>query len=149
MILFLRLCAMPLFIHTGAVGRLCCQGTAQAYVQLAACHHPRAFPTELLPSPSIFFWRKSLDDDFILGPYLADVYLFHCLGWNRNCHPNICSSWKVNLVPLTLLGWLMSHELLMCINVFRITPGACTWVWRTFDWQIYSVLFSLNIHLLT
>lgn len=47
---------------------------------------PRAAPQFHL------FQEKSLDDALKLGPYLADVYLFHCVEWNTNCHPNMHSS---------------------------------------------------------
>lgn len=66
-------------------------GTSCAHAQLAASHLPGLFHRA---APQYFHLslEKSLDYAFILGPYHADVYLFHCVGWNTKCHPNMHSS---------------------------------------------------------
>lgn len=45
-----------------AAGCFCCQDIPWTHVQLAVQYHPEAFPTELLPSPSVlslFYCRDS------------------------------------------------------------------------------------------
>lgn len=89
MILFLwSACHAPVHTH-----RSCwvpfLLGTSCAHVQLSASHLPGPLPQSCSPVLPSF---SGENDALLLGPYLSDVYLFHCIGWNTKCHPNMHSS---------------------------------------------------------